>query len=153
RGVWKSFVASFVMIPEECTMANESTNGSFDPENRFHEAIATFEEARDAGQDPDPEEWLGRYRDIADQLAEFFANQECVRRLATTLLPVETEDKLPVIQGYQILEKLPTSGQGVVYKARQLNANRLIALKLIRSDRLEGLSSKRRQQTLDRFRT
>ena len=134
-------------------MANESTTGLSDPENRLHEAIATFEDARDAGQDPDPQEWLRRYGDVAGRLAEFFANQERVCRLASALLPPETDDKLPVIQDYQILEKLPASGQGVVYKARQLSANRLVALKLIPSARLEGLSTRRRQQTLDRFRT
>jgi hypothetical protein len=39
----------------------------------------------------------------------------------------------PTIPGYEILGQLGQGGMGVVFKARQINANRLVALKMIRS--------------------
>jgi WD40 repeat protein/serine/threonine protein kinase len=54
---------------------------------------------------------------------------------------------------YELLKKLGQGGMGVVYLARQRSADRLVALKLVRLDRLEHLTSKQRQDWLDRFRT
>src|SRR5262249_49621469 len=39
---------------------------------------------------------------------------------------------LPVVPGYQVLERLGAGGMGVVYKARQVVANRIVAVKMLR---------------------
>jgi tRNA A-37 threonylcarbamoyl transferase component Bud32 len=132
-------------------MGNEPTTDHED-DDRLHEAITAFEEARDAGLDPDPQEWLRRYPEVAGRLADFFAARNGLRKLATPLLPAAGgADPPPDIPGYQILEAIAPGGMGVVYKAQQRSTDSVVALKVIRADRLEGLSPKERRKAVERF--
>jgi serine/threonine-protein kinase len=62
-------------------------------------------------------------------------------------------DGLPAeVPGYAILGVLGHGGMGTVFRARQLSANRTVALKLIRADRLQALASlPERQRWIRRF--
>ncbi len=144
-------------------MADEPSTGPYEPESRLHEAIASFEQARDAGKDPNLQEWLARYPEVTVRLADFFADQEQLQQLAgplrseasraadsTPALGDEPEP-FPDIPGYQILDLIGRGGMGVVYRARQLSADRIVALKVIRPEHLEGLSSDERRKAFERF--
>ncbi len=53
---------------------------------------------------------------------------------------------------YELLDKLGQGGMGEVFRARQVSANRLVVLKIIRRDRLEDLPADKRAQWVERFR-
>jgi hypothetical protein len=54
-------------------------------EEQVNEAIAAYLQAAEAGERPDPAEWLRRYPDLADNLASFFADRADVERRIASL--------------------------------------------------------------------
>ena len=96
-------------------MANEPSTVSYDREDRFHEALASNLLARDDGLNPDPEEWLARYPDVAERLRKHFAPAGLLERLAEP--PPPPEEPAPAVQGYRGLEPLGRGGMGMVYRA------------------------------------
>ncbi len=98
--------------------------------------------AQNAGTAPSPEELCRRHPDLADDLRAHFADEA---RLEAQALPaagaptLATGEPVPPVPGtslrcfgdYELLEEIARGGMGVVFKARQISLNRLVALKMI----------------------
>ncbi len=133
---------------------------------RVDEVIAIYLEAVDAGQAPDPKRFIEEHRDVANELASFFADWKQFEQLAS---PLETaagissdkvfddspnrgdkghrrdgEQASHHFGDYELLEEVARGGMGVVYKARQVSLNRVVALKMILSGQLASEEDVRR---------
>jgi WD40 repeat protein/predicted Ser/Thr protein kinase len=129
-------------------------------EARLGEVLAALLEAAEGGSPPDRGDWLGRHPEFRVELNEFFASEDHLRSLTAPLraaVAVDTPVPGTTLSGggtpqragqcfgdYELLEEIGRGGMGVVYRARQKGANRVVALKLLRPDPLGGQEQARR---------
>jgi serine/threonine protein kinase len=125
---------------------NASAGDSSAQEQRVNEAIAAYLEAVDAGHAPDPVEFITKHRDVSDELKMFFADHDQFERLTG---PRQASNDLgSTIRSfgdYELLEEIGRGGMGIVYRARQIGLNRIVALKMILAGQLAS------QENLQRF--
>jgi WD40 repeat protein/tRNA A-37 threonylcarbamoyl transferase component Bud32 len=103
------------------------------------ELLARCIAAEEAGRPLDRQELLARHPQLAAELREFFANRDQMQRLAA---PLRGEQPSSLSQGggpkrvryfgdYELLDEIAAGGMGIVYKARQVSLNRIVAVKMI----------------------
>jgi serine/threonine protein kinase/ABC-type nitrate/sulfonate/bicarbonate transport system substrate-binding protein len=103
-----------------------------------------FDAAVDLPHD-DQREYLDRHCPdprLRQRVQELIASAEPVCDLhATTVVEPAS---LPELAGYEVLREMGRGGMAIVYKARQLNSNRIVALKLLRPE-IAGSRDQRRR--------
>jgi len=121
-------------------------------ERQLETILHAYLQAVDAGDKPDQAELLRQHPDLADDLRDFFADQEKMDGFAKSMRKAQIGDAtvgpdgspdapatLPRIRyfgDYELLEEIARGGMGVVYKARQVSLNRVVALKMILAGQL-----------------
>jgi tRNA A-37 threonylcarbamoyl transferase component Bud32 len=120
-------------------------------EERLQGLIAEYLQATEGGKAPSREELLAEHPDLADSLTGFFREHDRMHDQANKLLesdPAQASTLAPGEQtssnhrfiryfgDYELLEEIARGGMGVVYKARQVSLNRIVAVKMILAGQL-----------------
>src|SRR5262245_32805408 len=140
-------------VEQAAAMPDETqTNTPIEP--TLDEVLAQYIAGEEAGHPADRQSLLARYPEFSGELREFFQNRAEMQRLAEPLRPPAssgTRDEHPLgkvryFGDYELLDEIAAGGMGIVYKARQVSLNRIVAVKMI----LKGALA--RKEDVRRFR-
>jgi WD40 repeat protein/tRNA A-37 threonylcarbamoyl transferase component Bud32 len=113
------------------------------PPQGLDDILAEYVAGEEQGRPPDRQGLLSRYPQFAADLREFFANRDEMQRLAAPLRDAPEQGtaqeqrsghpllKIRYFGDYELLEEIAVGGMGIVYKARQVSLNRIVAVKMI----------------------
>jgi tRNA A-37 threonylcarbamoyl transferase component Bud32 len=143
-------------------MGTSAEQGS-ERDRRVDEAIAAYYQALEASRPLPADEFLARYPDLAEELTSFLdARAAFADRAGPAPAPGPANEIPTVAEGeilaeaapvlgtvqyfgdYELLEEIARGGMGVVFKARQVSLDRIVALKMILSGQLANETDVRR---------
>jgi WD40 repeat protein/HEAT repeat protein len=123
-------------------------------DRRVDEAIAEYLAGCEAGSPPDRAAFLTKHADLADSLQAFLADHDRIRQVAPPPRAADDTATVPPGDGasaavpplgtikyfgdYELLKEIARGGMGVVYRARQVSLNRVVAVKLILAGEFAG---------------
>jgi Protein kinase domain/WD40-like Beta Propeller Repeat len=151
---------------------NSDRQNAADHEHQLQEILHAYLRAVDAGQAPDRQALLREHPELASELADFFADQDRIAKVAQAMRPAEPAAQVaatlnveaptlspdhPAVPppgsrvryfgDYELLEEISRGGMGVVYRARQVSLNRIVALKMILAGQLASAAEVQRFHT------
>ncbi len=140
---------------------------SSDCNRRVNEVIAAYLQAQAAGQPPDRAAIVAEHPELAAELEAFFADHDALKQMAQGVTETFSPGAAPIPDSadappdthqlrpntlvryfgdYELLQEIARGGMGVVYRARQVSLNRIVALKMILAGQLAS------PDDVDRFR-
>ena len=119
-----------------------------DPEAALELVYTEFVVRQELGQNPTPADWIERFPQYKADLEQMFeVHDELCRSDAITRhdgAGAVPASRAVMIPGYQILGEVGRGGMGVVYQARDVRLNRVVAVKVILSGELAGAKERGR---------
>jgi WD40 repeat protein/tRNA A-37 threonylcarbamoyl transferase component Bud32 len=140
-------------------MSDSSAAQNPERQKRLEQVLADYLHSVENGSPLDQSTLFAAHPDLADDLREFFRNRESIDRITeplkaavdapTVLRPTDiglepAGATVRYFGDYELLEEIARGGMGVVYKARQVNLNRIVALKMILAGQLANDSDVKR---------
>lgn len=125
-------------------------------DEQFDRIVHQYYQAVEAGETVQPEAFIRQHSEHENELRSFFADLHAlddlpglgamerttdpsVSRSSHASVPsVSAGDRITYIGQYRLLEEIARGGMGVVFKARQTNLNRIVALKMILAGQFAG---------------
>jgi WD40 repeat protein len=119
-------------------------------------AVAEYLQAVESGTAPDRTAFLARFPDVADELAAVIDDHRRLDRLAAPLRlddpnvtvgmdeTSSSPNRIRYFGDYELMEEIARGGMGIVYRAKQISLNRVVALKMILSGELASENDVRR---------
>jgi serine/threonine protein kinase/Flp pilus assembly protein TadD len=112
------------------------------PDDRFESALAEMLLAEERGETLDLSRVLQTAPELETRLREFFRNRDGFDRLAPQLAPTATHRAAPPpelppgsqLGEYAVVEEVGRGGRGIVYRVRDPELNRALAIKVLRPE-------------------